>query len=98
MKSNTRTRKRVEEMVRIGEGETHNGRGRWWCFWGVRWGGGIHVLHGGYSKEERLARSAIGKKTNKAYMDRISKMKENASSVKERIMSARRKRGDESAT
>lgn len=26
-------------MVGIGEGETHSGRGRWWSFWGVRWGG-----------------------------------------------------------
>lgn len=64
---------------------------------GVSGGAGIRVLHGGYLKEETLGRSAIGKKTNKACMDRTSKMKENASSVKERIMSARRKRGEESA-
>lgn len=32
-------------------------------------------MHGGYSKEERLARSAIGKKTNKAYIHR-SNMKD----------------------
>jgi len=71
--------------------------GRDGTVFGVSGGAGIHALHGGNWKEGTLARSAIGKETNKAYIDRISKMKKNASSVKERIMSAGRERGDESA-